>query len=399
MRSARSSRGTARTQRDGDAERPRERGAAERLHAALRECEDDEEPGDDRARGDRERRPPPRVEPPRGAREDEERGGDRARRASSPRRARHRPPGVRAAPARSAPSAGARPAANASCPPDERRDDADREPQARGARGAGGPVRRGEALEAPGRHDHGRRGDACGERSAASGGIRTLYPGRWWPAYQPCSQTPNPMRSATSARYAWAARSGVGGSTISQIAARSAVSAPRRDAPQRRGARGEPQSPSPSPSRNAAISSISSGRSIHGQCPASGTWRTVRRPAERGGVRVGERGPDVRVAVAPDDERRARHAREVGARGGELLLGAGAVEPQDRPLGAGVEVADDLIDERRGHRPAVAPRLAHRDPHRRPVHGAHEESRRPPACARCARCDASGSRGGTARRS
>ena len=63
---------------------------------------------------------------------------------------------------------------------------------------------------------------------------------------------------------------------------------------------------------------------------------------------------------------------EVGAGGCELVLGARAVEAQDRALGAGVHVGHDLVDEARGHRAVVGARLAQRDPQRRAVHGAHE---------------------------
>ncbi len=102
------------------------------------------------------------------------------------------------------------------------------------------------------------------------------------------------------------------------------------------------------PPRKSAITPIRSGRSIHGQCPASGRWSTCASLAQRGGVVVGEVRRDVRVPVTPDDERRAGQRAQADARAGELVLRAGAVEAQDRPLRALVEVLDDALDERRG---------------------------------------------------
>ena len=53
----------------------------------------------------------------------------------------------------------------------------------------------------------------CGPSSAPRGGNSSEYAGTWWPEYQPLSHSRKPDCAHSPARYSWAARSLVRGSS------------------------------------------------------------------------------------------------------------------------------------------------------------------------------------------
>jgi hypothetical protein len=102
---------------------------------------------------------------------------------------------------------------------------------------------------------------------------------------------------------------------------------------------------------------------------------------ERVRVRARETCGDVRVGLTPEDERRAAQLSEPLPRAREQVLRSGAVELQDRALGAVVEVGPEMVVERSGEGAGLVGRVtqdAAGDPLRREAHRELAGYRAPP---------------------